>query len=94
MLNSINLNDKSYEDLLAEAIARIPLYSNEWTNFNRSDPGITALQNLSAFNLLQQTSINEVTDPIRRQLLKLLGYEAKENQDATLFLQSDRKSVV
>ena len=46
MLNSINLNDRSYEDLLAEAVAQIPLYSREWTNFNRSDPGITILQNL------------------------------------------------
>ena len=54
MLNSINLNDKSYEDLLAEAVTQIPLYSREWTNFNRSDPGITILQNLSAFHLLQQ----------------------------------------
>lgn len=88
MLNSIDLNDKSYEDLIAEAIARIPLYSNEWTNFNRSDPGITVLQNLSAFSILQQASINQVTDPIRRRLLKLLGYEATQHRDATLLLQA------
>ena len=89
MLNSIDLNDKSYEDLLAEAVAQIPLYSGEWTNFNRSDPGITILQNLSAFHLLQQSTINQVTDQVRRRLLKLVGYEARENRGAALLLQAD-----
>lgn len=89
MLNSIDLNDKSYEDLLAEAVAQIPLYSGEWTNFNRSDPGITILQNLSAFHLLQQSTINQVTDQVRRRLLKLVGYEARENRGAVLLLQAD-----
>ena len=56
MLNSINLDDKSYEDILAEAISQIPLYSDEWTNYNNSDPGITVVQNLSAFSLLQQAA--------------------------------------
>ena len=74
MLNSINLDDKSYEDILAEAISQIPLYSDEWTNYNNSDPGITMVQNLSAFSLLQQAAINEVTEPIRRNLLRLLGF--------------------
>ena len=37
MLNSLNLSDKTYEELLAEAVAQIPLYSAEWTNFNVSD---------------------------------------------------------
>ena len=88
MLNSINLNDRSYEDLLAEAVAQIPLYSREWTNFNRSDPGITILQNLTAFQLLQQSNINQVTDRIRRSLLKLVGYTARENRSAELLLQA------
>ena len=41
MLHSIKLNDQDYEQLLGEALARIPLYTNEWTNFNVSDPGVT-----------------------------------------------------
>ena len=73
MLNSINLNDKNYEDLYAEALAQIAIYSKEWTNFNPSDPGITLLENLTAFNLLQQSRINEVSDEIRCAMLKLLG---------------------
>ena len=53
MLSSINLNDKDYDQFMAEAIAQIPLYSREWTNLNASEPGITILENLSAFSALQ-----------------------------------------
>lgn len=92
MLNSINLNDKTYEELMAEALSRIPMYTDEWTNFNTSDPGITILQNLTAFNLLQQSYINQVGEPIRRKLLKLLGIVPQPNRAARVLLeaQTDR----
>ncbi len=88
MLNSVNLNDKTYDELLAEAIAQIPLYSREWTNFNPSDPGITLLQNLTAFQMLQQESINDVPEELRRKLLKLMGYTPRENAPATVLVQA------
>ena len=88
MLNSINLNDKTYDELLMEAIAQIPLYSREWTNFNPSDPGITMLQNLTAFQLLQQEAIDEVSEEARRKLLKLVGYTPLENQPAAVLVQA------
>ena len=88
MLNSINLNDKTYDELLMEAIAQIPLYSREWTNFNPSDPGITMLQNLTAFQMLQQEAINNVSEEARRKLLKLVGYTPLENQPATVLVQA------
>lgn len=91
MLNSVNLNDKSYEEMLAEAIAQIPLYSREWTNYNVSDPGITILQNLTAFQQLQQESINEMPEEARRKLLKLAGYTACENQPAEVLVQIPRE---
>lgn len=74
MLHSIKLNDQDYEQLLGEALARIPLYTNEWTNFNVSDPGVTILQNLSSFSMLQQSLLDEVTDELRLKLLGLLGF--------------------
>lgn len=88
MLNSLNLSDKTYEELLAEAVAQIPLYSTEWSNFNVSDPGITLLQNLTAFQLLQQEAINNVPEEARRKLLKLVGYTARENQAAAVLVQA------
>ena len=88
MLNSINLNDKTYDEMMAEVLSRIPMYTNEWTNFNVSDPGITILQNLTAFNQLQQTYINEVNDSIRRKLLKLLHMEPAQNRPARVLLEA------
>jgi hypothetical protein len=94
MLSSINLNDKSYEDLIAEAISQIPMYTDEWTNFNRSDPGITILQNFSAFNVLQQSYINTVTDDIRRALLRLLSLEAGHTHSARVLLESRNTDTI
>ncbi|MDR2771272.1 MAG: hypothetical protein LBB57_04480, partial [Clostridiales Family XIII bacterium] len=84
MLESINLNDQSYTELLEEAISKIPLYGSEWTNFNPSDPGVTILQNLTAFNYLQQIAVNTVTDAIKFKLLALLGFTPQETRPAEL----------
>ncbi len=35
------LDTRTYQDLVDEALARIPIHNPEWTNFNRSDPGVT-----------------------------------------------------
>lgn len=93
MLNSINLDDKTYQDLISEALTKIPLYSAEWTNFNRSDPGITLLQNLSSFTLLQRGSLNQITEEIQRELLRLAGYQTRENHAASLLVQSPGESL-
>ncbi|MDR2089368.1 MAG: baseplate J/gp47 family protein, partial [Clostridiales Family XIII bacterium] len=77
-------NDQSYTELLEDAISRIPLYGSEWTNFNPSDPGVTILQNLTAFNYLQQTAINTVTDAIKFKLLALLGFSPEKARPAEL----------
>ena len=92
MLNSIHLNDKSYEDLYFEALSQISIYSKEWTNFNTSDPGITLLENLTAFNFMQQNRIDEVTDDIRLSLLKLLDHRPAKNSAARLLAQPPAKN--
>ncbi|WP_211463546.1 hypothetical protein [Collimonas silvisoli] len=42
-----NLDRKSYPQLVAELIRRIPQYTTQWTDYNDSDPGITLLQLLA-----------------------------------------------
>ncbi len=86
MLNSRSLNDKTYEELLAEGLLSIPLYSDEWTNFNPSDPGITILENLTAFEALQQRFIDQITPEIQGKLLKLAGFEAEKGRCARVLL--------
>lgn len=38
------LDDRTFQQLVDEAKARIPRYTAEWTNFNVSDPGYTLVQ--------------------------------------------------
>lgn len=63
----------SYQQILDEALARIPVHNPEWTNFNNSDPGVTILQ-LFAFmheNLLYRSNL--IPERNRRKFLTLLG---------------------
>lgn len=64
---------RTYQDLVDEALARIPIHNPEWTNFNRSDPGITLIE-LFAFlteSLLYRA--NQIPERNRRAFLSLLG---------------------
>ena len=68
-----NLDDRRYQDLLDESLARVPVHTPEWTNFNKSDPGVTVVE-LFAFlteNLIFRA--NQIPDRNRRKFLQLLG---------------------
>ncbi|MBO0791572.1 MAG: baseplate J/gp47 family protein, partial [Ktedonobacteraceae bacterium] len=68
-----SLDDRKYQDLLDEALARIPVHNPEWKNFNKSDPGVTLIE-LFAFlteNLLYRS--NQIPERNRRKFLTLLG---------------------
>ena len=67
------IDGRRYQDLVDEALARIPVHNPEWTNFNQSDPGVTLIQ-LFAFlaeNLLYRA--NQIPERNRRRFLSLLG---------------------
>lgn len=89
MLVNKNLNDKTYQELISEAIMQIPLYTTEWTNFNPSDPGMTILENLTAFEALQQEAIRQVTPQIRQKLLKMLGFTERKGRCARILMSAE-----
>ena len=68
-----SLDDRRYQDLLDEALARIPVHNPEWTNFNKSDPGVTLVE---VFAFLTETLLyrcNQIPERNRRKFLSLLG---------------------
>jgi hypothetical protein len=79
-----NLDDRSYDELLAEAKRRIPVHTPEWTNFDvESDPGITIVQ-LFAFltdSLLYRA--NRIPERNRLKFLQLLGIPLRPAAAAT-----------
>jgi hypothetical protein len=67
------IDDRDYDRLLSETLARIPVHNPDWTNFNDSDPGVTLLQ-LFAFltdNLLYRANL--IPERNRLKFLELLG---------------------
>src|SRR5438094_10468519 len=67
------IDDRDYDQLVQETLARIPVHNPEWTNFNESDPGVTLIE-LFAFlteNLLYRC--NQIPERNRRKFLSLLG---------------------
>ena len=44
MLKVPKLDDLTYEQMMQRAVSRIPSMTEEWTDFNHHDPGITVLQ--------------------------------------------------
>src|SRR5258706_3450480 len=67
------LDDRRFADLREEALARVPVHTPEWTNFNRSDPGVTLIEIFAfmAENLLYRS--NQIPERNRRAFLRLLG---------------------
>jgi hypothetical protein len=77
-----NLDDRPYNDLVAEALSTIPAYAPEWTNHNPSDPGITLIELFAYLTDILLYRLNRVTDANRRKFLKLLtGQEPAPNAD-------------
>lgn len=68
-----NLDDTSFDELLDNAQSRIPIYSKNWTNLNRSDPGVTLVDLLAWLTDIQIYNLNKVTRQNYFKFLKLLG---------------------
>ncbi len=68
-----NLDSRRYKEILDEALARIPVYTPEYTNFNKSDPGVTLIE---VFAFLTESLLyrcNQIPDRNRKKFLKLLN---------------------
>lgn len=87
MLNPRKRMEKDYTQIMEDIYSEIPIYSEEWTNYNPSDPGITILENLMAFQLLQYQQLDETSDKVKQQLLKMSGFEPHKGSGARVLLE-------
>jgi len=78
----------SFEDVMERARMQIPLYCKDWTNFHPSDPGITILENLLAFQLNQQRQIASISPEVEEKLLNMMNFRRYNNKCARVLLQS------
>ncbi len=84
------IDDRDYEEILDEALERIPVHNPDWTNFNESDPGVTMLQVLSFVVESMLYRANRVPERNRRKFLNLLGVERQPATTAEGLVQFSR----
>lgn len=93
-LETQNLDDRSYADLVEEGLSMIPRYARDWTNHNASDPGIMLVELLAYYTEILVYRLNRISRESRIRFLRLLtgdvasSFEAKSNAeiDAELIL--------
>ncbi|MET0459883.1 MAG: baseplate J/gp47 family protein [Ilumatobacteraceae bacterium] len=86
-LPPLDLDTRTFADLVDEARALIPRYAPQWTDHNASDPGITLLE-LFAWLVEQDIyRVNRVPERHRRAFVALTGTVCLPPRPATTILQ-------
>ena len=77
-LPDIQLDDRTFEQLVTELRRRIPAYTPEWTDHNDSDPGITLLQLFAWLSEMIIWRLNQVPQKNYYAFLRLVGIDLIE----------------
>ncbi len=76
------IDNRRFDDILAEVRTRIPRYTPEWTDFNDSDPGMTLAQLFAWMTDLLLYRMNLVPELNYLKFLQLIGIELQPAQPA------------
>jgi predicted phage baseplate assembly protein len=87
MIPPPKLDDRSFNDIVEEAISMIPRYSPEWTNHNPSDPGITLIELAAWMTDLLIYRLNQVPDKNYVAFLNLLGIKLRAPRAARALIR-------
>ncbi len=92
------LDDRSFNDIVEEARARIPLYTPEWTDHNLSDPGITMIELFAWMTDIVLYRLNRVPDKHFVKFMELVGMRLQEAEparvDMTFWLSAPQPSAI
>jgi predicted phage baseplate assembly protein len=76
------LDDRSFDDLMQEALSLIPRYCPEWTDYNTSDPGITLIELFAWMTDILLYRLNRVPDKHFIKFMEMVGMRLKEAEAA------------
>src|ERR1700740_1862618 len=82
-----NLDDRSWKQIVDEAVRLIPRYCPEWTNHNASDPGITLLELYAWMTEMVIYRLNKVPEKNFLTFLDLIGVRLNAPEPATVALE-------
>ena len=96
MLPTIQLDDEMYAQIIEQARSRIAQYSDEWTDHNEHDPGITFLELFAWLKEAQQYYMDHQDPLMQPKYLQLLGLNCRCSQPAEglLILNSEIPSMI
>ncbi len=86
-LQSPNLDDRRFEDLVDEARRRITQTCPEWSDLHASDPGMTLLELFAYLTDIMHYRLNRVPEKIHIELLHLIGVVLQPPDAASVTLQ-------
>src|SRR5262249_55354317 len=86
MIPAPRLDDRAFEDIVAEAIRLIPRYCPEWTNHSPPEPGITLMELAAWMTDIILYRLNRVPERNYVAFLNLLGIKLKPPQAARALL--------
>ena len=86
MLKVPQLDDLTYEQRVKRAVSRIPAMTDQWTDFNSHDPGITVIQMYAWLTDMLGYYMNATGDVHVEKYLKLLGVKPEPAKAAESFV--------
>lgn len=81
-LPSPNLDDRTFDDLVKEAVSLIPRYCPEWTDHGPSDPGMTLVELFAWMTDLLIFRLNQVPEKVYVAFLEMIGVRLAPPQAA------------
>jgi predicted phage baseplate assembly protein len=80
------IDDRTFDDIVAEAKTRIPRYTQEWTDFNSGDPGFALVELFAWMTDLLIYRLGQVPQLNYIKFLQLIGIELNPAQPAQTVL--------
>ncbi len=77
------IDNRRFEDIVAEARTRIPRYTPEWTDLNDNDPGMTLVQLFAWMSDMLLYRLGRVPELNYLKFLQLVGIELRPAEPAT-----------
>ncbi len=87
-----NLDDRRYEDIVAEARRLIPQYCPDWTNLGDADPGMTLVQLFAWMTEMTIFRLNRVPDKTYIHFLNFIGEERRPAAPAIVPVTFDHRN--
>lgn len=76
------LDDREYDDIIEDAVKEIQIHTDQWTDHNAHDPGITILELLSWIAETYTYQLDQITDAHTEKYLELLGVRPRRPRPA------------